>query len=158
MNHQLGKRPERARSQGITLIELMIVVVIVAILGAIAAPMYQNYVRDSRRAAAQGDIVRLQSALERYFSDNNTYVGFPICNGAGCMFPNYSPTDGDFADRAYDLTLPTLTANGYTIQATPTGGGPMVGDGFLQLTSTGARGWDRDDSGGLDAGEGTWDD
>ena len=38
------------RSQGFSLIELMIAVVIVGILAAIAIPMYSDYVTRSRRA------------------------------------------------------------------------------------------------------------
>ena len=61
------------QQQGFTLIELMIVVVIVAILAAIAYPSYTRYVQDTRQAEAQGEMMALSGALERYRAKNFSY-------------------------------------------------------------------------------------
>jgi type IV pilus assembly protein PilE len=109
------------RHTGITLIELMVVAAIIAILAAIAVPMYGSYVTESRRTTAQGQMTELAAVLERFFSDNTTYVGFPLGDvaGGGFLFPDHLPRDAPHANRNYDITLPalTLTANGFTIQA-----------------------------------------
>jgi type IV pilus assembly protein PilE len=133
----------------------MVVVAIVAIIGAIAVPSYQNYVREARRSTAQGQMVELQSVLERFFSDNNTYVGFPLGDAAGNMFPDHLPRDAPHAARAYDLAV-VLAAASYTITATPTGG--QAGDGVMTLASTGAKTWDENNNGAIDAGESDWED
>ncbi|MCP4091353.1 MAG: prepilin-type N-terminal cleavage/methylation domain-containing protein, partial [Gammaproteobacteria bacterium] len=54
------------KSRGFTLIELMIVVAIVGILAAIAYPSYQEQVRKSRRADANGALLGLANAMQRH--------------------------------------------------------------------------------------------
>ncbi len=63
------------KNNGFTLIELMIVVVILGILAAIAYPSYQEQVRQTRRANAQADLMELASYMERFYTENFTYVG-----------------------------------------------------------------------------------
>ena len=54
-----------ARERGVTLIELMITVVIVAILAAIAYPSYTQYVLRSHRTAAKTALHDMASRQER---------------------------------------------------------------------------------------------
>ncbi len=146
--------PER----GFTLIELMIVVAIVGILAAIAYPSYQEYLRRAARADAQGALTSLASVMERWFSDNNTYaaVGGVTALGAG-LHPNWSPMDEPQANRRYDLTIQAADGTSYALRATPTAGTVVANTGILELTSTGRRGWDRNNDGDTtDAGENTW--
>jgi len=123
---------------GFTLVELMIVVAIVGILAAIAYPSYQEQVRKSRRADCEGALTGLAGAMERYFTVNNSYVGATV--GTGGIYADKCPIDGNTA--YYNLSIPssTLTANGYTLNAAPTGA--QTGDkcGTLTLTSTGQKG------------------
>ena len=66
---------------GFTLIELMIVVAIVGLLAAVAYPNYQNYTREARRTDAQNTLLTLSNNLEKHFSDNNTYTDDPTDMG-----------------------------------------------------------------------------
>ncbi len=60
--------------RGFTLIELMIVVAIVAILGAIAYPSYQAQVQKSRRADGKEALLNAASLQERWFMQNSQYI------------------------------------------------------------------------------------
>jgi type IV pilus assembly protein PilE len=64
----------RGRMKGVTLIELMIVVVVVAILASIAIPSYRNYVLRAHRVEAKTALLNLAAAQEKYYLQNNTYA------------------------------------------------------------------------------------
>jgi type IV pilus assembly protein PilE len=60
--------------RGMTLIEMMIVVAIVAILGTIALGNYRASVLRSNRAEATAALLRIQAAEEKYYLSRNTYT------------------------------------------------------------------------------------
>lgn len=62
------------RMRGITLIELMTVLVIVAILSSIAVANYRQYALRSNRTDATAALLRIQVAEEKFFLQNNTYT------------------------------------------------------------------------------------
>jgi len=60
-------------SHGFSLIELAVTVVIIAILTAIAYPMYQNHVIRSRRADAKSALAQLAQLQETYYIDHQSH-------------------------------------------------------------------------------------
>ncbi|MER0511277.1 type IVa pilus pseudopilin TppA [Aeromonas veronii] len=60
--------------RGFSLIELMIVIAIVAILGTIAYPAYQQYVLTSHRVEAKSMLLNAANRQETYFMDFNRYT------------------------------------------------------------------------------------
>jgi len=64
-----------ARQRGLTLVELMIVVAVMAIIATIAYPLYTNQVQKSRRADAKVALQTIALAQERYFTINGEYAG-----------------------------------------------------------------------------------
>ncbi len=64
-------------TRGFTLIEIMIVVLIVAILGAIAVPAYTDYLRRAKITEATSTLSDLRLRAEKYFADNRTYQSIP---------------------------------------------------------------------------------
>lgn len=61
-------------NSGVTLLELMIVVVIVAILAGIGLPAYQQYARESKRTDAHTALLRVAALQEKFFGNNNQYA------------------------------------------------------------------------------------
>ncbi|MDD2760558.1 MAG: type IV pilin protein [Methylomonas sp.] len=133
---------------GFTLIELMIAVGIVGILAAIAIPGYQGSIAKSRRAEAKGDLLGLANAMERHFTENNSYCdaggdgGSSTCGGetndtgSPSIYPAQSPAEGT---AAYELEISVVTASTYTLTATPTGNQANDKCGTLTLTHTGEK-------------------
>ncbi len=114
------------KNKGFTLMELMIVVAIVGILGAIAYPSYQDSVLKSRRAEAQADLVELSGFVERFFTTNNSYTAVIL------PFTS-SPRTGP---ASYTLSK-VSGASSYTLTATPLGGQLADSCGTLTLNQIG---------------------
>jgi type IV pilus assembly protein PilE len=76
-------------SRGMTLIELVIAMVIVAVLASIAIPSYNAYVLKSHRTEAKTTLLDLTSMEERFFSTSNVYSTLPsdLGYGAAAAFP-----------------------------------------------------------------------
>jgi type IV pilus assembly protein PilE len=117
---KLGKN----REAGFTIIELMIVVVIISVLGAVALPAYQDYILRSRLAEAYANLGDLATKLEQFYQDNRTYAG--ACQ-AGTVAPNPSAQM-----KYFTITCPpaSMTAAGFTVQADGNAGTNLAGFTF----------------------------
>ena len=119
------------KSNGYTLVELMIVVAIIAVISSIAVPVYQNYVDDTYAGQAVVDMKVCALALERYYSNGFTYVGAD----AAAVCTLQSPTQGT---AKYTLSYESLSVTDFTVRATPMGGACGSGDCF-ELARDGTR-------------------
>lgn len=119
----------KRRSSGFTLIELMIVVGLIAILAAVAYPLYEEQVRKTRRNAAKADLMEQAQFMERSFVSNREYptvAQFDV------------PRDG--STKYYRVTTTVNNANfTYTIAAAPINA--QAGDkcGTLSVNHQGVR-------------------
>ena len=124
----------RSNLQGFTLVELMIVVAIVGILGAISMGFYGNYVTDANRTDGRMALTQIAVSLEKCkalysaYNSVNCNVAFPVTSD-----------DGLYTVGVSALPLIPLAA-GFLLTATPVAGGFQAGDldcTTLTLTSTG---------------------
>lgn len=95
---------------GFSLLELLIVMAIIAILIAVAYPVYTSYLTTGRRNQAEVALLYLASQLEEFYSLENTYQGATL-DGLGVN----TYTD----DHSYQLMIQSLTVASYTIVALP---------------------------------------
>ncbi|HEY7378185.1 MAG TPA: type IV pilin protein, partial [Steroidobacteraceae bacterium] len=102
---------------GVTLIELMIVIVVLAILASIAVPSYRSYLIRAQRSEGTGALLQIQQAQEKYFIQNSTYGTLAQLN-----LPNVT------ANNRYDVDFPVLTATTYTARVVPHAGGGQTDD------------------------------
>ena len=101
------------RSQGFSLIELMIAVVIVGILAAVAIPMYSDYVTRSRRADGQATLMQVAQELERCYTQFSKY------NDNSCSEVNSGVVSETSDQEFYVVTASKLDESAFTLTATP---------------------------------------
>jgi len=102
-----------ARQAGVTLIELMVTLVIIAILSSVALPAYNDYVKRGKIPVATNNLASMRVKMEQYYQDNRKYPA--TCDAAGGM---PLPPNDDFT---YSCTLDSSNTNVFTVTAQGTG-------------------------------------
>lgn len=104
------------RMQGMTLIEVMIVLAILGIISAFALPSYREYATRGKLTEAYSTLAMQRVKMEQYFQDNRTYDG--ACT-AGTVAPPMTDTEHfSFACDGLSDSDFTLVATGVTGEAT----------------------------------------
>ena len=73
MNNQEKRIAREALRQGFTLIEILVVVAIIGMLGAVAVPAYMNYLADARVATTRSLIANVDVAVKSYNMKHGKY-------------------------------------------------------------------------------------
>jgi type IV pilus assembly protein PilE len=156
------------RVRGFTLIELLVALAILAIVSAVAVPIYTQYSVRTYRAEAQADLLGCAQGMERHSSRAFTYAGAVDSDGNGVGDADtgslWNPTTNTGSTNIcrgkttrYRLTVQAANANAFTLRATPIAGTPVATNGLLEIDATGVQRWDKNNDGDTsDANEDVW--
>ena len=127
----------KQNTSGFTLIELMIVVAVIGILGAIAIPAYGSYLMRGRLTEAFSGLSAVQLSAEEYWSNKHTYAGFELDT------PSRMPPDSTNFQFSYSGATPSA----YLVTATGRGQAAgftfTIDQGGKRATTTVPAGWTR---------------
>lgn len=126
-----------SKQQGFTLIEVMIVVAIIGILAAIAYPNYQHYVIKSKRTDMMSEMHNIASTIESRKLAQGRYSN-ALVTGLSGDYPNQGTA-------LYTVTIGNVTGvsgteltSKWQITASPKSG-QMLGDGTLTINYQGIK-------------------
>lgn len=126
------------RQKGLTLVELMVVVAVMAVLASIAYPLYTNQVTKSRRADAKVALEMIAMAEERYYTINGAYAVT-----LGSLTLDADIADGDSEKGYYNLSLAQSSGQDFTATASASSSGAQANDGHcasFTINQQGAKG------------------
>ena len=91
-----------ATSDGFTVLEILVSVVVIAILAIVTIVSYDGIQQRSRDATRESHITQIKVALEKYYAENSEYPD--ACNGDEVVCPatNLAPFLSE-----YELTVPS---------------------------------------------------
>ena len=98
------------KSKGVSLLEVLIAIAIIAALAIYAYPKYTRYVTKTRRLDGQVALLELATELNEYHAQHKTYKGASLMR---LDIPEISP------EGYYKLTIKEATNNTYLIEASP---------------------------------------
>ncbi len=145
------------QQDGMTIIELLIVIVIVSLLAAVAVPSYRDYVIRTNRTVAKAALQELLTRQESYAADHKGYATSFARLGIGSATTTvYVTSDNRISDSStgalYTLTLTgnanaascgaggAATALAFRLDAAPVATQPDAKCGTICVSSAGERG------------------
>ena len=128
----------RHMQRGVTLIELMTVVVVLGVLASIAVPSYRSYLLRSQRTDAKTALLQVQAAEERFYLQANNYT-----DNVEAKLPTGLGLSKVSSNGFYDIKVePGLDGQTYVATATPISGKGQADDKKctkFTITDTGER-------------------
>lgn len=111
---------DNKKNRGMTLVELLIVVAIVAILASAALPSWNSQVQKSRRTDARNTLIFVQVEQEKYRADNGSYASSMSALGLS----TYNSASRDY----YNISIVSSSETAFVASATPNTNGGQNND------------------------------
>lgn len=105
----LTKKRDQA---GFTIVELLIVIVVIGILAALVITTYSGIQAKARDSQRQNNLGAVQTQLEAYFQDNQTYPSYSDMDSSSWLTTNMKSLDQTA------LHDPSATSSGITLANT----------------------------------------
>jgi type IV pilus assembly protein PilE len=146
MNNFKNGLVRRSKQKGVTLMELMIVVVIIGIIAAIAYPSYTQFIAKTKRAAGTSVLLQIADRQQQFFMDNKQFATKFTSLGyaSDAMMVNEDGTIVTASDsrRTYKIALSGASATAYTVEAIPqlVQASKDADCGTMTLTNSGVKG------------------
>ena len=115
------------KNKGITLIELLIVIVIVGILAAVAVPGYTSYMIRARRADAKTALEQVRATQEMWRAEHGGYS----TDGTLAELQTTMGAPATTISNYYDWNFTVLNANSFTARAQALGSQATDGNLFI---------------------------
>jgi type IV pilus assembly protein PilE len=126
----------KSNNKGMTLIELLAVVLIIGILAAIAIPVYTNYLVRARRADAKTVLEQVRAAQEMWRAERGTYAVDAGDAAEEMLIHTMGVPENPVGDYNWSLTVKTATA--FRARATPNTARQAT-DGWLEIDQDGTK-------------------
>ena len=132
--NRLGVESEN-HENGLTLIELMVVVVILGIISAVAIPSISSAITSAKVSTTESDLATVQEALQRYYIDTGTY---PVTSSWVTDLTTQTTANGKTVGPYLDTTtLKDAWGDPIGYRTLPTSGSTVTGYVIASVGSTG---------------------
>jgi type IV pilus assembly protein PilE len=116
-----------SKQRGLTLVELMVVVAVMAIIATVAYPLYTAQVQKTRRADAKVALQAVALAQERFYTINGSYATAVNALSIDPAVPDSVWQSNQSEQGYYAIGLANGTNQDFTLTATA--GGAQADDG-----------------------------
>jgi type IV pilus assembly protein PilE len=139
MNELKSRRRALARTpSGITLIELMVSLAVVAIMMAVAYPSYLEQIRKGRRADAQAVLMEAAHFMERFATENQRYDR-DLASVAVSLPAALRTSPKGSTTATYNISLLSVSQELFALQAVPVGAQASDVCGTMTITQAGEK-------------------
>lgn len=123
-----NKTLARQASQGFTLIEILLVVVIIGILAAVAVPKFAGRIGQSKDSAAKASLQAVSLALDMYEVDHGNYPASlnDLVQGSGANWHGPYLKKGMPKDPWGNTFIYSAGSGSYTLKSSGPPGGPEI--------------------------------